>query len=321
MNAQAYALFWLERLHAGSAGPVAIQPAGGTFAGPVDVTLSCATPGVTIRYTLDGAAPDERSPEYRGGLRLERGGTLRAAAFGADVKAGPVAAAAFVLGGPAVPRTGLELWLKTDAGVTAEEGALVGWSDQSGNGRHAEGVAATAPRLVTNKTGGPPLLVGERGKFLRLRRLVPLPGDCTLVFLAAITGPASAVVGDGDDGWIGMDDLARGRLHARFSVGEPAVRPQLRDGYTSGRVAVWTVVRQGNRVVVYRDGKPAAVPDTLTSRGTTLNLGLLLGMRPAVQNLKGELAELLVYGAAIPGEERAAVEQYLGDKYGLGTGN
>src|SRR5688500_620999 len=100
----------------------------------------------------------------------------------------------------------MELWFKADAGVTADGAAVVGWADQSGHGRHAEGEATTAPQLMAGKAGSHPALAGERGKFLRLRRLAPLPGDCTFVFVASFTGPASAVVGDGDDGWIGIDN-------------------------------------------------------------------------------------------------------------------
>jgi hypothetical protein len=91
----------------------------------------------------------------------------------------------------------------------------------------------------------------------------------------------------------------------------------LRSSYEPGRFAVWTFMRQGPRVLAWRDGEPASVRAADLSRGTTLNLGLLFGQRPQVQNLKGELAELLVYSNALSDNDRVAVEQYLGRKYAL----
>ena len=41
-----------------------ITPDGGSFSGPVTVTLQTATAGATIRYTLDGTAPGVGSPQY-----------------------------------------------------------------------------------------------------------------------------------------------------------------------------------------------------------------------------------------------------------------
>ena len=54
------------------------------------------------------------------------------------------------------------------------------------------------------------------------------------------------------------------------------------------------------------------------SGGTTMNLGLLMGMRPKIVNLNGELAELLVFRAALDDEARKRIEDYLRGKYALG---
>jgi hypothetical protein len=58
-----------------------ITPAGGTFQGPVTVTVSTSVQGAQIHLTLDGSEPSAGSQQYLGSLRLERSGTLRAAAF------------------------------------------------------------------------------------------------------------------------------------------------------------------------------------------------------------------------------------------------
>ena len=58
------------------------SPAGGTFTGSVDVAMTCATAGATIRYTTDGTTPTSASPTYAGvPLHLTSTARLQAVAF------------------------------------------------------------------------------------------------------------------------------------------------------------------------------------------------------------------------------------------------
>lgn len=57
------------------------SPSGGTFTSPVEVTINCATEGVTIRYTLDGSDPLETSPEYSEKITVSATTTLQAKAW------------------------------------------------------------------------------------------------------------------------------------------------------------------------------------------------------------------------------------------------
>jgi hypothetical protein len=61
--------------------PVVIEPPANVFTDTMTVTLSCATPGVEIRYTLDGAKPTPQSPLYAGPLAVDRTCRLKARAF------------------------------------------------------------------------------------------------------------------------------------------------------------------------------------------------------------------------------------------------
>lgn len=68
--------------------PPSFSPAAGSFpaGAPVKVSLSSATAGATIRYTLDGTPPTENSTPYSAaaGIPLSGAATIRAAAFPAD---------------------------------------------------------------------------------------------------------------------------------------------------------------------------------------------------------------------------------------------
>jgi len=64
----------------GTLSPPVMTPAGGIGVGAAHVSLA-ATPGATIRYSLDGSTPGEGSPEYTGPLTIEMTTTLKARAF------------------------------------------------------------------------------------------------------------------------------------------------------------------------------------------------------------------------------------------------
>lgn len=57
-----------------------LNPWGGAFTGPTPVTITSATAGAIIRYTLDGSQPTGTSPVYTGPVTLSSSQTLRAMA-------------------------------------------------------------------------------------------------------------------------------------------------------------------------------------------------------------------------------------------------
>ncbi|MFA5006606.1 MAG: chitobiase/beta-hexosaminidase C-terminal domain-containing protein [Candidatus Izemoplasmatales bacterium] len=66
----------LERVQA----PTVDVPAG-QYADAVTVALASATPGATIRFTLDGSVPDETSPSYADPIRIDSSTVLTVRAF------------------------------------------------------------------------------------------------------------------------------------------------------------------------------------------------------------------------------------------------
>jgi hypothetical protein len=89
-------------IQSGAPAAPAISPAGGTFSGPVDVTLSTATAGATIRYTLDGSTPSASSPVYSGPVRVSATAVLKAQSVNSG-GASTVTQASFTIQAPAPP--------------------------------------------------------------------------------------------------------------------------------------------------------------------------------------------------------------------------
>lgn len=99
---------WMPPGDAGDAGDAAAEPAqaaatpsfdppAGTYTGSQTVTLSTATAGATIHYTVDGSEPTPSSPAYMGPLQVSTDTTLRAVAVKEGLADSAVASAAYTI--------------------------------------------------------------------------------------------------------------------------------------------------------------------------------------------------------------------------------
>ena len=80
----------------------ALEPASGTrFYPSTNVTISCATEGASIYYTLDGSDPTDSSSLYDGPIVLEATTTIKARAYMQDMDPSAVVSATYVYKAPA----------------------------------------------------------------------------------------------------------------------------------------------------------------------------------------------------------------------------
>lgn len=121
--------------------PPQMSPAPGTYADPVDVALTCSTPGAVIRYTTDGSEPHAESRPYAQPIHLGETGTLRAAAFRDGWASGPVATATYRIGtGGGVSATGPS---SLPGGVTAMAAASSGQGTVAAGHTHSVALTST----------------------------------------------------------------------------------------------------------------------------------------------------------------------------------
>ena len=70
--------------------PVVVGPDRNVFTDSIDMTLTSKTPGVDIRYTLDGSDPTPDSPLYAGPVKIDHSVVVKTRAYRAGVKENPV---------------------------------------------------------------------------------------------------------------------------------------------------------------------------------------------------------------------------------------
>ncbi len=111
------------------AAPV-FSPVAGTYTEPKSVTITCATEGSTIYYTLDGSTPDNNSTQYNGAITVSVTTTIKAIAYNGEDHSN-VATAAYVIELPTVATPTLDPVAGTYAGAQtvtiacATEGATI----------------------------------------------------------------------------------------------------------------------------------------------------------------------------------------------------
>lgn len=111
------------------AAPV-FSPVAGTYTEPKSVTITCATEGSTIYYTLDGSTPDNNSTQYNGAITVSVTTTIKAIAYNGEDHSN-VATAAYVIELPTVatptfdPVAGTYAGAQTVTIACATEGATI----------------------------------------------------------------------------------------------------------------------------------------------------------------------------------------------------
>lgn len=223
---------------------------------------------------------------------------------------------------------GLQLWVKADAGVTQSGGAVTQWADQSGQGNDAFALdAGFAPIWIEDAINGQAALRFDgENDFLEIADSDSLSiiGDLTSLFVVriddfttwrAVWGKTSVNLPAPTDFYTdpnsGIPRLYRGNGAGSLGtvVGGVALR--------AGEVELAGFGVEGTSVAHFLNGRVTSsgvISATIADADTPLRIGT---RDDYVTQLKGDLAELLIYDTALSAADRRNAELYLAEKYGL----
>jgi hypothetical protein len=276
----------------------------GSEAEPPLVQIDSATPGATIRYTLDDSEPTEASVQYSGPFEFAGDVRVRARAFQPGWNTSAETVATFY--GPAAftPASldGLSLWVRGDAGVSVDRSL---WR---GQGAASSGLVQEdfyrRPTLELHETSRMPLLRFDgKGDFMSFA--TGLTEIRTVFWVIRRNSAATGV---------------------RMLLGDAKVRHFSSDNSTKlwqyGWTSFWVLggeTRLNGQVV---DGRTTDRPTNLSvlSLVTTGYVSASTFSKDRIYDQYswwGDLAELVIYRRALSPAEVRSVEEYLAGRYGI----
>lgn len=221
---------------------------------------------------------------------------------------------------------GLSFWLDAGSLKSKDHDKILSWADQSGTGLVLTAVNQTAPTFVANASNGKPAVrFTGKNTFMEsavLGTKVLKENEATL-FMVLKTA-ADAVVTDA----FAWGDCANNRFNVHapaygsfvFQMGSPPkdanMDAQVPPGY-SNAYHVMTFFRQGSQARIESDGNVMKEVNTFKAN-LTINkeAGFTIGAL-CRNGYQGDIAEIVLYKAALSKEQIAEVGRGLASKYGL----
>jgi hypothetical protein len=242
-----------------------------------------------------------------------------------------------------IPKSGLSLWLKADAGVTLSGSNVTAWADQSGNGNNAtppDAVNGYEPLFVSNSVNGLPTIrfLDSSTSLLVTPSFLAVSYNTPISIIAVAKAVASEVVVDGSaQRWllpsgasesfeIGFTFGAYGNTSPNYSamVGSNLVGEVESESseIIGTETAVVSLTNTGTTVNFHKNGTsvgsldPSSYSTTNASDGVW-GIGAQLCGGSVYLPAKFNLAELVIYNRLITTPERQQVEAYLNTKYAI----
>lgn len=209
--------------------------------------------------------------------------------------------------------SGLALWFKADAGTsTTTNGAAISqWNDQSGNARHvAQATGANQPTYQENVVNGRPVVRFDGTNDYLEATGFTLTQPNTMFVVAK---PAN-VASNGKNVVDGVTTRNAVTIGTTPKIG-------LNAGSDVNSTLDWTVAFQlvtavfnGASSLVRRNGVASAAVNPGTASLAGIRIGTFNG---SLAMWNGDVAEVLVYNAALSTVDRDAVESHLTSKYAI----
>lgn len=318
-----------------------ISPSDEIFtSGPQTVTIT-SEGGASIFYTTDGSPPTTSSTPYTGSFTVSSTTIVKAIAAQSPFADSAVATSVIQIdtASTAVPKDGLNLWLRADNGVTTSGANVTNWKDHSGLGNSAsQSTGANQPTLVASAINSIAAVELNGSQFLQLPTGFAdfSQGNCIFV----VTKPQSIFYGSKIISFSPADGVGRFLLgispskqkafeyrvipDAPFTAGTVTASP-MAVVHRQARLLEAVLIEENNvgAATVYSNGVelghipedvPLASPFTkipnVSRTNNYIGQDYLGGGR-----YQGQIAEILMYNRPLTSTERTGLETYLMNRF------
>lgn len=202
------------------------------------------------------------------------------------------------------------LWLQADAGVTSSGGLVSAWADQSAGLNHATASGTSRPSLIAAALNGLPVIRFAGSPQVLTLTAAFYPGvNWTVCFVSRKTASGNVLVtlANTNNDPVAALFFSDNVLYAENQVGYSYCS----DAGTTPNY--WSIRNAANVLSTYRGG---ALQTSGFTGNPSANLWNMLGACPAGGRWSnGDIAELIVFPAALTDADRGAVESYLHAKW------
>jgi len=308
---------------------------GATFTAPASVTINANasdSDGTVSKVEFyQGATPlgtDSTSPYAYTWTGVAQGSySLTAKAYD-NYNIPTTSTAVNITVNPALPSTGMLLWLAADSLALNNNDPVNSWTDISGNGRNAASIGGAAPVYTTNVFNGKPVVRFNGNSLLQVNSL-PM-GPYTIIAVFKTTGNSEMVYEHGDN--IVMND---GCMFFTSTNSTVSVRRTTQTGkdivcsgastwaanHTAPMLAIQTFdgTDAGEKLAINSSTQP--MNQTYTGNINTQNVVTAhfnVGARAGgYLSLHGDVAEIVVYDHVLNSTDLTQVQNVLNSKYAL----
>jgi hypothetical protein len=223
------------------------------------------------------------------------------------------------------------LWLKADAGITLDTGAVQTWADQSGNGRDFSAPAAGNRPAYSGTLNGLPVLTFDgttdylAGNAASLSIAKNVSGLTMIVVAKYASATQQRIVGIATN-TAGITRALLGVSTTQWQVGGRRLDADsvvvVGGGASSNNYVIHSgVIRYSVATAGVFINSASQVDTAFLTAGNSSNtdsasVSIGDGVSPS-QPLNGDIAEVIIYQRALSTAERASVERYLSVKWGI----
>lgn len=285
------------------------------------VTLS-QDQNATVYFTENGSTPTAAS-QWQGSnpIPLNSSVTIQAIAIAPNFANSPVVSSTFTVDPTTagVPRNGLNLWLRSDLGVTSSSG-ISQWNDVSGSNNNAtQSVSGNRPTLTANSLNGQPAVTFGSSQYFQIPAGMSDFSAGASIFV--LLKPTSVAAG------ARILDFGNGTASNNLQLQEPSTNGAALytyNGASSTNVTASSALtlnqfqlleaidNNSGTATLFTNGVQQNQSVSMNSLLNTLRSNNYIGQASGGgNNYIGQIAELMLFNRAVTASERAATEAYL----------
>lgn len=315
----------------------AISPSNAVAVSTQNVSIT-ATAGAVIHYTIDDVDdPTPADPVYQGPFAINTSGThtVKAIAVKQNFDNSAVATATIQIDGLAgsVISPGPTIWYRADNGPIKSGTSVTQWNDVSGNSYNAtQSTGAQQPTFNSTGIGGSKPSITFDGTADNMAVPSGLADFTQGASVFVVTKPSSLSAGKrffdfgngGSNNNIWLQESGTSGAGFYVLTGSSSKKVEVSTGALSTSVTqVLSAVHNGTGTgTLYSNGVQLAQDATMGTIPNVSRTQNFLGKANGSANwFAGDIAEMIVYNKGLSLAQRAAVEGYLYQRYGMSVLN